>query len=90
MYSPLANRLDLLVQRYREAIVKRRLLPGSALSVQSEAKVLNVPPTLVRQAFRQLAAMGLVELLPEGQARVNANNIQSLQALEFNLTRRRA
>lgn len=90
MYSPLANRLDLLVQRYREAIVKRRLLPGSELSLQSEAKVLNVPPSLVRQAFRQLAAMGLVELLPAGQARVRANNIQSLQALEFNLTRRRA
>ncbi|NMP21120.1 GntR family transcriptional regulator [Sulfobacillus harzensis] len=90
MYSPLANRLDLLVQRYREAIVKKRLTPGTVLSAESEAKVLNVPASLVRNAFRHLANMGLVELSAGGQATVKANNILSLQSLEFTLTRRRA
>ena len=90
MYSPLANRLDLLVQRYREAIVKKRILPGQELQVEDEAKVLNVPPRLVRSAFRQLASLGLVELKSKDSAVVQSNNIQSLQALEFVLTRRRA
>lgn len=89
MYSPLANRLDLLVQRYREAIVTRRLQVGQELLMTDEAAVLNVPVTLVRSAFRQLSSLGLVELKPGGLAVVKSNNIQSLQALEFVLTRRR-
>lgn len=90
MYSPLANRMDLLVQRYREAVVTRRLAPGSELVLADEAAILNVPVSLVRNAFRQLASLGLVELLPQGRARVKTNNIQSLQALEYGHTRRRA
>lgn len=89
MYSPLANRLDLLVQRYREAILKKRLAPGQELVLEDEAKVLNVPTRLVRSAFRQLATLGLVELKTGGRAVVKTNTIQSLQALEFVLTRRR-
>jgi DNA-binding GntR family transcriptional regulator len=89
MYSPLANRLDLLVQRYREAILTKRVNPGQELSASEEARVLNVPDALVRRAFRQLASLGLVDLKPEGRAVIKANNIQSLQALEFVLTRRR-
>jgi len=90
MYSPLANRLDLLVQRYREAIVKRRLTPGAILLVEDEAKVLNVPIQLVRTTFQHLATMGLVELQMGGRAIVKSNNIQSLQSLEYGITRRRA
>lgn len=90
MYSPLANRLDLLVQRYREAIVKRRLQPGQELVAHEEASQLNVPTHLVQSAFRQLANLGLVELKSGGRAVVRSNNIQSLQSLEFVLTRRRA
>lgn len=89
MYSPLANRLDLLVQRYREAILTKRVQPGQELVTADEAKVLNVPVQLVRSAFRQLASLGLVDLKPEGHVQVKTNNIQSLQALEFVLTRRR-
>lgn len=89
MYSPLANRLDLLVQRYREAIVTQRVRPGQELVAQDEAKALNVPMPLVRSAFRQLAGLGLVDLKPGGVVVVKTNNIQSLQALEYVLTRRR-
>ena len=89
MYSPLANRLDLLVQRYREAILTKRIKPGQELVVQEEAKALNVPTHFVLTAFRQLANMGLLDLKPGGRAEVKPNNIQSLQALEFVLTRRR-
>lgn len=89
MYSPLANRLDLLVQRYREAILTKRIHPGQELLASDEAKVLNVPMPLVRTAFRQLASLGLVDLKPGGVAQVKRNNIQSLQALDFMLTRRR-
>ncbi len=90
MYSPLANRMDLVVHRYREAIVTKRLAPGTELVSAEEAATLNVPVSLVRNAFRQLASMGLVELLPQGRVRVKTNNIQSLQALEYGHTRRRA
>ncbi len=90
MYSPLANRLDLLVQRYREAIVKKRLAPGQELTAEDEARALNVPVVLVKKAFRQLAGLGLVELKPGNIIVVKPNNIQSLQALEFVMTRRRA
>lgn len=89
MYSPLSNRLDLLVQRYREAIVTKRLKTGQELTIADEAKVLNVPPQLVRSAFRQLTNLGLVEFHPGGRVTIKSNNIQSLQALEFVMTRRR-
>ena len=90
MYSPLAHRLDLVVHRYREAIVTRRLQPGTQLSITAEAQALNVPPSLVRNAFRHLAAMGLVDLGVGGMVTVKANNIQSLQSLEYHHTRRRS
>lgn len=89
MYSPLANRVDLLVQRYREAILTKRVQAGQELLVSAEAKALSVPEALVRRTFRQLASLGLVDLGPGGRAVVKTNNIQSLQALEFVLTRRR-
>ncbi|MCL5115794.1 MAG: GntR family transcriptional regulator [Firmicutes bacterium] len=89
MYSPLANRLDLLVQRYREAIVTKRLQPGAELIAAEEAKALNVPTRLVQSAFRDWGALGLVELESGGRAKIKANNIQSLQSLEYGLTRRR-
>ncbi len=89
MYSPLANRLDLLVQRYREAMLTKRILPGQELLLADEAQALNVPIAVVRAAFRQLATMGLVELQAGGRAVVNSNDIQSLAALDFVLTRRR-
>lgn len=89
MYSPLANRLDLLVQRYREAIVTRRLKPGAELVAEDEARTLNVPVHLVRNAFRQLSTLGVAELAAGGRLIVKANNIQSLQSLEYGLTRRR-
>ncbi|MCY0877686.1 MAG: GntR family transcriptional regulator [Firmicutes bacterium] len=90
MYSPLAHRLDLLVQRYREAILTKRLKPGQEVDFEAEARLQNIPLPLMRACFRQLANMGLVELRSKGRAVVRTNNIQSLQSLEFGLTRRRA
>jgi DNA-binding GntR family transcriptional regulator len=90
MDSPLATRLDLIVQRYREAIVTKRLQPGQELDIVREAKRLNAPLPLVRQAFRTLANMGLVSLKPQGRVVIQYNTLQSLQSLEFDLTRRRA
>ena len=89
MYSPLTNRLDLLVQRYREAMLTKRILPGQELQLADEAQALNVPKWLVRAAFRQLATMGLVELQVGDRALVQGNNIQSLAGLDFVVTRRR-
>ncbi|MCY0900374.1 MAG: GntR family transcriptional regulator [Firmicutes bacterium] len=90
MFSPLAHRLDLLVQRYREAILTKRLKPGQEIRFEEEARSQNVPLPLMRSCFRQLANMGLVELRPGGRAVIRTNNIQSLQSLEFGMTRRRA
>lgn len=90
MYSPLANPLDLIVQRYREAIVTKRLSPGSTLWADEEAHALGVPIHIVKAAFRTLGSVGLIDLQTGGKAVVKSNTIQSLQALEFGLTRRRA
>jgi len=90
MDSPMATRIDLMVQRYREAIVTKRLKPGDTLDMAAEARRLNAPIARVRQAFRILANLGLVSLEPGGQVVVQPNTLQSLQSLEFDLTRRRA
>lgn len=90
MDSPLAHPLDLLVQRYREAILTKRLMPGTKLLVSDEARAIGVSLRLMRSAFRSLATMGLVTLEAGGQVVIGEKTIQSIQSLGFGSTRRRA
>jgi DNA-binding GntR family transcriptional regulator len=51
--------------RLRTAILDCTLLPGTALSEQAVSDELQVSRAPVRDAFRQLAADGLVEAIPQ-------------------------
>ncbi len=54
----------------REKILHLELAPGASLDEVAFAKMLGVSRTPVRQAFIQLGADGLVDLLPNRSARV--------------------
>lgn len=54
----------------REKILHLELPPGASLDEVAFAKMLGVSRTPVRQAFIQLGAEGLVDLLPNRSARV--------------------
>lgn len=58
------TRTDEIVNRLTQSIITKRLAPGMALDEISLAQDFSVSRTPVREALRQLAASGLVELRP--------------------------
>ena len=64
-----STRTRSLVQRVREQIeddiVEGRLRPGEQLYIDAIAKQYDVSRTPVREAFQQLEASGLVEVMPK-------------------------
>lgn len=58
------TRTDEIVNRLTQSIITKRLTPGMALDEISLAQDFSVSRTPVREALRQLAASGLVELRP--------------------------
>lgn len=58
------TRTDEIVHRLTQSIITKRLAPGVALDEISLAQDFAVSRTPVREALRQLAASGLVELRP--------------------------
>lgn len=64
------TRADWVDDRLREAILRGELAPGEKLTAAALAARWSVSPTPLREAFRRLAAEGLVELRPQRGARV--------------------
>lgn len=90
MAAPLSVNEGLLVQRYREAIIRGQFKPGHVLVFAGEAARLGVSRGVIRRAMHSLASQGLVELGEGETATVRPLTINSLQDLEYTLTRRRA
>lgn len=86
---------DQALSGLREGILSGRLAPGSALSLKAMAEWLGMSPTPIREALRQLALEGLVDLDSFKGARVapiaveNVRDIYSWRILlEANAMRR--
>jgi DNA-binding GntR family transcriptional regulator len=76
----------------REKILHRELAPGTNLDEVAFAKMLGVSRTPVRQAFIQLGADGLVDLLPNRGARVTPIDLPRVREFfeAFDLVQRAA
>jgi len=66
------------VQRIRELIVEGTLPPGRRLQEQALSDYLGISRTPVREAFRVLAAEGLVVIRPHRGAEVRAMGLEEL------------
>jgi DNA-binding GntR family transcriptional regulator len=64
-----------------DAILNHRLRPGQRLVERTIIEQLGVSRATVREAFRQLAADGLVQLLPQRGASVMTATAEDAQAL---------
>ena len=65
-----ASSTDRIVDSVTEAIVERRLVPGTHLAEQKVADIFDVSRTIVRQALNRLSRDQLVTLEPSRGARV--------------------
>ncbi|UUW92029.1 GntR family transcriptional regulator [Pimelobacter simplex] len=63
---------DLVLEELRDQIIERRLAPGERLVERDLAEVLDVSRIVVREAIQQLAAEGMVTVLPRRGAQVAA------------------
>lgn len=66
------TKADELARTLQELIVAGRLEPGSVLRQDELSRRFGVSRTPVREAFRQLAALGLVSAVPNRGVRVRA------------------
>jgi DNA-binding GntR family transcriptional regulator len=74
--TPPAGATQKIVASITEAIVARRLMPGTKLSEQKIADIFKVSRTLVRQALNQLSRDRLVTLEPSRGAFVAMPSIE--------------
>ena len=65
-----------IVTSITQAIVQRRLVPGTKLAEQKLADIYGVSRPLVRQALNQLSRDHLVTLMPARGAHVAAPSIE--------------
>jgi DNA-binding GntR family transcriptional regulator len=72
---------DEVFQRLLDAIVDGDLLPGEQLYDAEIERWVGVSRTPVREALNQLAAMGLVEILPQRRTRVTPIEAERLRDL---------
>src|SRR5947209_4240041 len=74
----------------RERILHLEIPPGTNLDEVGYAKMLGISRTPVRQAFIQLGAEGLVDLLPNRSARVTPVDLPRVREFfeAFNLVQR--
>src|SRR5262249_16632977 len=63
----------------REGIISGRLAPGSKLDYSALAAELEMSPMPIREAIRQLHALGLVEHSPHRSARVTELSVDDLR-----------
>jgi len=72
---------DEVFLRLLDAIVEGDLTPGEQLYDAEIEKWVGVSRTPVREALNQLAAMGLVEIMPQKRTRVTPISAERLRAL---------
>jgi len=70
-----------VVQTLREAILSGKMKPGQKLRQEELAQQLDISPTPVREAFRQLEAEGLVVHLPHKGVRVTDVSAESVEEI---------
>src|SRR5258705_4496006 len=69
------------LERLREAIIMGELLPGAPLRLEDLARSLGMSISPIREAVRQLEALGLAEHVPHHGAKVMALDVEELREL---------
>ena len=72
---------DVVVERIREAILAAEYKPGDRLLQDEIAKRLNVSPTPVREALRQLEAEGVLDHSPHRGVRIAEVNVDDVREI---------
>src|SRR6185295_15422690 len=74
--APAASATERIAASITQAIVERRLMPGTKLAEQKIADIFKVSRTLVRQALNQLSRDKLITLEPARGARVAEPSVE--------------
>src|SRR4051812_36612814 len=69
------------LERLREAIIMGELTPGAPLRLEDLARSLGMSISPIREAVRQLEALGLAEHVPHHGAKVMALDVEELREL---------
>jgi DNA-binding GntR family transcriptional regulator len=69
------------LERLREAIILGELTPGTPLRLEDLARTLGMSISPIREAVRQLEALGLAEHVPHHGAKVMALDVEELREL---------
>jgi DNA-binding GntR family transcriptional regulator len=69
------------LERLREAIILGELTPGTPLRLEDLARQLGMSISPIREAVRQLEALGLAEHVPHHGAKVMALDVEELREL---------
>jgi DNA-binding GntR family transcriptional regulator len=69
------------LERLREAIIMGELTPGTPLRLEDLARQLGMSISPIREAVRQLEALGLAEHVPHHGAKVMALDVEELREL---------
>src|SRR3954451_21167340 len=69
------------LERLREAIILGELTPGTPLGLEDLARQLGMSISPIREAVRQLEALGLAEHVPHHGAKVMALDVEELRDL---------
>src|SRR4051794_39093647 len=69
------------LERLREAIILGELTPGTPLGLEDLARQLGMSISPIREAVRQLEALGLAEHVPHHGAKVMALDVEELREL---------
>jgi DNA-binding GntR family transcriptional regulator len=73
--------VEFVVQRLREEILEGRFAPGQRLITRELTEDVGVSRGTLREAFRRLAADGLVDLIPNRGAIVHRPSVKDLRDL---------
>src|SRR5271154_1022986 len=73
------SKVDEITQLLQHAIVTGELAPGSVLTQDQLSSELGVSRTPVREALRQVAALGLVTIEPNRGARVRIPSMPEIR-----------
>ena len=69
------------LERLREAIIMGELTPGAPLRLEDLARTLGMSISPIREAVRQLEALGLAEHVPHHGAKVMGLDVEELREL---------
>src|SRR5215471_2437184 len=69
------------LERLREAIIMGELTPGTPLRLEDLAHRLGMSISPIREALRQLEALGLAEHMPHHGAKVMRLDVEELRQL---------